>query len=194
MEPSQTSIVSLGISMFRQAFTTEAVAGTKATSETWWQSFLASFKDQIDRDRNGELVDLEFLKTLADLVRDMSEGDAGADVSTAKLYDTLRVELVEQTRAFYRDEALEYMPKTTVGAYCRHVQRRLAEEKDRFYFLFHGLGFDKIVAAARHELIEKHHEALVSADTGVGFMEREGRKEELELLLSLAPSNAVMHS
>jgi hypothetical protein len=104
----------------------------------------------------------------------------------SSLFDNLRLSLLDAAREFYRNEAKAWLRYGSVEAYCRQTSQRLSQEQRRCRQVLGEEEAREMVTIVGEELVRRHLETLVYAETGIRSMVRKRQTEELRLLAELA--------
>ncbi|CAK7229747.1 hypothetical protein SBRCBS47491_007352 [Sporothrix bragantina] len=141
--------------------------------------------DQINMDRDGEIVDRPLLRSCVAMLEALYETDE--EQEDDKLYLTyFEPEFLEATQLYYRRECERLLNDGDTRVWLRQTRRRLQEEQDR---CGHTVSQETMYKAARvleQELIAKHiTEFLLMDGSGLKAMINNDRYEDLAILYDL---------
>ncbi|CAK7226564.1 hypothetical protein SCUCBS95973_006242 [Sporothrix curviconia] len=159
--------------------------GTAVRHPTIYTTLSSVLLDQINMDRDGEIVDRPLLRSCVAMLEALYETDE--EQEDDKLYLTLfEPEFIEATEKYYRKECVRLLNEGDTRAWLRQTRRRLQEEQDR---CGHTVSQETMHKAARvldQELIAKHlTEFLLMEGSGLKAMISNDRYEDLEILYDL---------
>ncbi|KAH8727905.1 Cullin [Phaeosphaeriaceae sp. PMI808] len=142
------------------------------------------FLDQIQMERDGDVIDKHLIKSCVWVLEGLHEDDSESE--DQRLYNTsFEKEYLESSRTFYRRESELLLRDSDAGAYCKHARRRLYEEDERCkQTLLESTG-SKIQKVVEDELIKNRIHELVDMESGVRFMINNDRIQELNLIYDL---------
>ena len=142
--------------------------------------------DQIQMDRNGEIIDRALVKSCIYMLEGLYESDDEEDCG--KLYLTMfEPEYLNASRTFYGAEGAAMLIDADAGAFCRHAQARATEEQDRCRSTLSPLTAPKIRRVVEEELIRKHlREVIDLRNSGVRFMLDNDRYDDLRMVYDLS--------
>lgn len=140
--------------------------------------------DQIQMERNGDVIDKHLIKSCVYMLESLYEGMK--EDQNQRLYVTaFEPHFLGASREFYRAEGDALLRESDAGAYCRHTSRRLREEVDRCRSTLSETTRSKIERVVEEELIENKIHDLIESESGVKFMIDNERVEELGLIYDL---------
>ncbi|CAH1781894.1 unnamed protein product [Owenia fusiformis] len=126
----------------------------------------------IERERNGEAVDRQLLKSLLRMLSDL------------QIYqNAFEVKFLEATESLYALEGQRLMQERDVPEYLGHVEKRLNEESERLLHYLDQSTKKSLVACVEKQLIEKHLSALLQK--GLDLLLEQNRTNDLTLLYQL---------
>ncbi|KAE8835863.1 hypothetical protein HRS9139_03961 [Pyrenophora teres f. teres] len=140
--------------------------------------------DQIQMERDGDVIDKQLIKSCVWMLEGLHEGDVEAEEQ--RLYNTsFEKEYLDSSRLIYRQESELLLRDSQAGAYCRHTRRRIYEEDERCkQTLLESTG-PKIQKVVEDEMIKNRIHELIEMESGVRFMIDNHMVEELQLIYDL---------
>ncbi|KNG50529.1 cullin-domain-containing protein [Stemphylium lycopersici] len=140
--------------------------------------------DQIQMERDGDVIDKQLIKSCVWMLEGLHEGEMESEEQ--RLYNTsFEKEYLDTSSIFYRGESELLLRDSHAGAYCKHARRRIYEEDERCkQTLLESTG-PKIQKVVEDELIKNRIHELVEMESGVRFMIDNHRLEELNLIYDL---------
>jgi cullin 1 len=160
------------------------------------RDILAAVLDQIRRDRDGEEVNLENLKTTLQAYVDMGldkpktqkipsgivwQGDKNLFVYESEF----EAPLLEMTQVDYERKANLWNSQKNCPEYLMTVENSLAHEEARADYWLQSETKSKVMKKVEIELITKKAEAIVSKDTGCASMFQKKALQELALMFRI---------
>ncbi|KAK7965174.1 Cullin-3 [Apiospora saccharicola] len=147
--------------------------------------FNATILDQINMEREGDVIDKALLRSCASMLESLHKTDE--ENEDEKLYfEVFEPVFLESSHAFYKNECDRLLQEGDAATWLRHTQRRLDEESDRCATTISLVSLPKILAVVDQELINKHLEDFMNLDgSGVRAMIDNDRVEDLRLLYQL---------
>lgn len=140
--------------------------------------------DQIQMERDGDIIDKHLIKSCVWMLEGLHEDDIESEEQ--RLYNTsFEKEYLETSRTFYRSESESMLRDFDAGAYCRHARRRIYEEDERCKQTLLESSGPKIQMVLEDELIKNRLQELVEMESGVRFMVDNDRIDELSLIYDL---------
>ena len=141
--------------------------------------------DQINMDRDGEIVDRPLLRSCVAMLEALYETDE--EQEDDKLYLTLfEPEFLDATEAYYRRECERLLSNGDTRAWLRQTRRRLQEEQGRCGHTVSQETMQKTARVLEQELIAKHlTEFLLMDGSGLKAMINNDRYEDLAILYEL---------
>jgi cullin 3 len=147
------------------------------------QRTIEAVLDLIAHERLGAIIDRSLLKAsldmLATLVMPSSEG-----LSTVYTLE-FETRLLNTSRTFYRQEAVNRITSLSVADYLLYVHRRLAEELDRSNAYMQQSTRQLMISLVEQETLGAHITHILEAESGLTAMLESGKVEDLKLLHSL---------
>lgn len=126
----------------------------------------------IERERVGEQVDRQLLKSLLTMLTNLS------------LYaDSFQVPFLEQTHQFYLTEGNQYLHEADVPDYMLHCERRLTEEFERCQHYLDPSTRKSLIQAVEKQLVSRHIATIL--EKGFALMMDASRQEDLARLYVL---------
>lgn len=140
--------------------------------------------DQIQMERDGDIVDKHLIKSCVYMLEGLCEADA--ENEDQSLYITsFEADFLSASRDFYRREGEFLLRENNAGAYCRHTQRRITEERDRCRSTLSESTTPKIEGVVEDELIRNKLKDLIEMESGVRHMIDDDRLDDLHLMYIL---------
>ncbi|CAD5233250.1 unnamed protein product [Bursaphelenchus xylophilus] len=158
--------------------------------QTVWDAGLASFKklvidnikvsenlvpfilDTIRRERDGNLVDRDLLKTLSRMYLAL------------KIYeDVLEPRILSDTELYYNKESQECIQQLEIGEFLRHVDKRLNDESERIDFYLDYRSLEPLQRKVDTCFIECNVELILQK--GAENLLAQKKKEDLRLMYKL---------
>ncbi|CAK7271299.1 hypothetical protein SEPCBS57363_004545 [Sporothrix epigloea] len=141
--------------------------------------------DQINMDRDGEIVDRPLLRSCVAMLEALYETDE--ELEDGKLYLIFfEPEFLEATESYYRKECDRLVSDGDTRVWLRQTRRRLQEEQDRCGHTVSQETMQKTVKVLEQELIARHlNEFLLMDGSGLKAMIDTDRYEDLEILYDL---------
>ncbi|KAI1445307.1 putative cullulin 3 [Annulohypoxylon stygium] len=145
----------------------------------------ATIIDQINMEREGDVIDKALLRSCTSMLEDLFETDE--ENPQEQLYlTTFEPIYLENSRAFYKAEYEKLIREADATAWLRYTQRRLAEEAERCQTTLSQFTLQKINAVVEEELIVKHVEEFLGLEgSGIKAMIDNERLEDLRILYQL---------
>ncbi len=145
----------------------------------------ATIIDQINMEREGDVIDKALLRSCVSMLEGLFETDAESELE--RLYITVfEPYLVRTSHEFYRVECEKLLREADASAWLRQTQRRLAEETARCQTTISPLSEQKIASVVDEELITKHLDEFLQLEgSGIRAMIDNDRVEDLKILYSL---------
>ncbi|OQR97765.1 transmembrane protein, partial [Thraustotheca clavata] len=143
----------------------------------------------IENERNGELIDREVMKGVLSMLVDL-----GLHTNTVYEED-FENEFLRTTAEFYNAEAQRLLDQNTCPDFMQKADKRLTEEHNRVLQYLNSSTETKLKAIVERELIENHAKALVDMEgSGCIAMFRNDRIDDLRrmyILFRRAPAVAL---
>ncbi|CAK7270871.1 hypothetical protein SEPCBS119000_004311 [Sporothrix epigloea] len=154
-------------------------------NQTIYTTLSAVLLNQINMDRDGEIVDRSLLRSCVTMLEALYETDE--EIEDGKLYLTLfEPEYLEATEAYYRKECDRLVSNGDTRIWLRQTRRRLQEEQDRCGHTISQETLQKAVKVLERELIARHFSDFLLMDgSGLRAMINNDRFEDLEILYEL---------
>lgn len=145
----------------------------------------ATILDQINMEREGDVIDKALLRSCISMLESLSETDE--EIEHERLYlTTFEPVYILNSHAFYRAECAKLMREGDASAWLRHTQRRLAEEADRCQTIISPPTHGKIANVVEQELIVKHLDDFLNLEgSGIRAMIDNDRLDDLRILYQL---------
>jgi len=186
-EHHRPSIYTTTIGLFRDNIL-RANLGASGDHDTGYKVFdilNATIIDQINMEREGDVIDKALLRSCISMLECLFETDE--ENEKERLYLTTFEPYYERTsRDFYRAECEKLLREADASAWLRQTQRRLAEEAARCQTTVSPLSKEKIAHVIDEELISNHLEEFLQLEgSGIRAMIDNDRIEDLRILYSL---------
>ena len=142
--------------------------------------------DQVQMDREGDIIDKSLLKSCAYMLEGLYETED--ENESTKLYLTsFEPEFLKASQEFYRIEGAKLLLEADAGTFCRDARKRVNEEEDRCRSTLSPLTLTKIRNVVESELIKKNLPEVIALEgSGVKYMLDNERLSELELIYELS--------
>eukprot|EP01137_Pigoraptor_chileana_P032706 Opistho-2@22517 len=119
--------------------------------------------DQIDRERNGEAVNISLLREVINSYVNLGLQDVdpatGHQQSPLVVYkSSFEVPFIQMTKQFYARESASFLQNHSITEFMTKVEIRLGEEADRIEKYIHRESRAILIATCEHELITNHME------------------------------------
>ncbi|KAI8958946.1 Cullin-domain-containing protein [Daldinia sp. FL1419] len=163
---------------------------------TIFDIFNATIIDQINMEREGDVIDKALLRSCTSMLEALFETDEEND--NEQLYLTVFHDIYrDSSRAFYQAECEKLLREGDASAWLRYTQRRLIEEAERCQTTVSPLSLQDITQVVEQELIVKHTDEFLGIESsGVKAMLDNDRLEDLSILYQLIsrvdPKKAVL--
>mmetsp|Transcript_23625 Transcript_23625/g.59511 ORF Transcript_23625/g.59511 Transcript_23625/m.59511 type:complete len:541 (-) Transcript_23625:36-1658(-) len=133
----------------------------------------------IRRDRDGQVIDASLLQKVITIYLQLSK--------SKKVYETEFEEpLRDETTAYYKKEAKEWIGSDTCPEYLQKAEQRIAMEERRAEKYAREETKDHVLSCVRHELLIVHQKALLEKEsTGMESMLADNKTEDLQRLFRL---------
>ncbi|ELT94808.1 hypothetical protein CAPTEDRAFT_227595 [Capitella teleta] len=126
----------------------------------------------IERERNGEAIDKQLLKSLLRMLSDL------------QIYEeAFEHRFLEATDQLYAGEGQRLMQASTVPNYLHHIDRRLSEESERLLHYLDQSTRRPLIACVEKQLIEQHLKALLQK--GLDLLLDQDRISDITLMHQL---------
>ncbi|OTB06604.1 hypothetical protein M426DRAFT_55004 [Hypoxylon sp. CI-4A] len=145
----------------------------------------ATIIDQINMEREGDVIDKALLRSCISMLEDLFETDD--ENENEQLYLTsFEPDYLRSSRAFYKTECEKLIREGDASAWLRYTQRRLVEEAERCQTTLSQLSLQKITQVVEEELIVKHTDDFFNMEgSGIRAMIDNDRIEDLQILYQL---------
>lgn len=142
--------------------------------------------DQVQMDREGDLIDKSLLKSCAYMLEGLYETE-DEDESTKLYLTSFEPEFLRASEEFYRIEGAKLLEEADAGTFCKDARKRVNEEEDRCRSTLSPLTSTKIKSVVETELIKKNLPEVIALEgSGVKYMLDNERLLELELMYELS--------
>lgn len=136
--------------------------------------------ENITLERQGCLIDRDLIKRILSMFEDL--GIDGFNVYEQDIESYF----IEETKAFYQKESLEFLSQNSCSEYMRKIEERLSEEASRVVHYLSVSSDTKLRSAVEHELITVHAKALIDMETsGLCCMLRDKKLNDLKRMYAL---------
>jgi len=140
--------------------------------------------DQIEMERNGEVVDRSLLKSIVGMLDGLYETDE--EKESEKLYFTVfEPVFLTATSQFYSQECQKLLAEADVATWLTTTLKRINEEQRRCAAALHGESRDKVIQIIEQKMILAHLDEFLNAATGLRWMIDNEKIESLALLYAL---------
>ncbi|CAK7204789.1 hypothetical protein SEUCBS139899_007549 [Sporothrix eucalyptigena] len=162
-----------------------AQSGNAGHNQTIYTTLLAVLLDEIDMDRDGEIVDRPLLRSCVAMLEALYETDE--EQEDDKLYLTLfEPAYLEATKEYYKAECERLLRDGDTRTWLRQTRRRLQEEKDRCGHTVSQETMQKTARVLEQEMIAAHLDEFLAMDgSGLKAMIDNDRIDDLEILYDL---------
>ena len=145
----------------------------------------ATILDQINMEREGDVVDKGLLRGCISMLEALSETDE--ENEHERLYlTTFEPVFLENSRAFYKTECNRLLREGDAAAWLRHTQHRLSEEVDRCATVISASTLNKVTEVVEEGLIQKPLDEFLNMEgSGIRAMIDNDRIDDLRILYSL---------
>lgn len=157
------SLWDLGLELFRTHIVTNPVVQSRT---------IGGILHLIERERNGEAVDRQLLKSLLRMLCDLQI-----------YHEAFEVRFLEATEELYRAEGQRLIQEQEVPAYITYVDKRLSEESERLLHYLDQSTRKPLFTCVEKQIIEVHLATLLQK--GLDQMLEENRIEDLTLFYQL---------
>lgn len=142
--------------------------------------------DQVQMDREGDIVDKSLLKSCAYMLEGLYETE-DEDESTKLYLTSFEPEFLRASEEFYRLEGAKLLLEADAGTFCKDARKRVNEEEDRCRSTLSPLTLTKVKSVVETELIKKNLPEVIALEaSGVKYMLDNERLLELELIYELS--------
>ncbi|KAL1900588.1 hypothetical protein Sste5346_002311 [Sporothrix stenoceras] len=150
--------------------------------------------DQINMDRDGEIVDRPLLRSCVAMLEALYETDE--EQEDDKLYLTMfEPQFLEATTTYYKAECERLLRDGDTRAWLRQTRQRLREEHDRCGHTVSQETMQKTARVLEQELIAAHLEEFLAMDgSGLKTMVDDERLDDLSILYELVSRVESKHA
>lgn len=157
------SIWDMGLDLFRQHIISDKVVETKTVD---------GLLKLIERERNGEKVNRQLLKSLLRMLSDLN------------IYQkAFEKKFLDATELLYTAEGQQLVQEREVSEYLVHVDKRLAEENERLCLYLDQSTKKPLISCVEKHLLENHMKQILQK--GLDHLVDENRVSDLTLLYNL---------
>jgi cullin 3 len=138
--------------------------------------------DQIQMEREGDVIDKNLVKTCLNMLEGLYETDA--ENEDQKLYLTeFEPVFLQASKEFYQKECMTLLQESDCSTWLRQTQKRINEEADRCRTTTSLLTDAKIAKIVENEMIASHLQEFIGLEgSGVEAMINNDRFDDLALL------------
>ncbi|KAL9007721.1 MAG: hypothetical protein Q9173_007072 [Seirophora scorigena] len=142
--------------------------------------------DQIQMDRDGDIVNTALLRSCAYMLEGLYETED--EQEQYKLYITsFEPEFLAASEEYYRSEGESLVAKGDASNFCRHARQAAMNEEDRCRSTLSTLTAPKIKLVVENELVRRNLPEMISLEsTGVRYMLDNDRLPDLEMVYELS--------
>lgn len=142
--------------------------------------------DQIQIDREGDIINTALLKSCAYMLEALYETDDEQEQN--KLYITsFEPEFLAASRQYYRSEGRSLVARGDASNFCKNARQAATNEEDRCRSTLSTLTAPKIKQVVEDELVKDNIREVISLEgTGVRFMLDNDRLTDLEMIYELS--------
>ncbi|KAI1266879.1 Cullin-domain-containing protein [Xylariaceae sp. FL1019] len=161
------------------------VTGTTTSNFTVFDILNATITDQINMEREGDVIDKALLRSCTAMLESLFETDDERE--RERLYLTsFEPYLLRASRDFYQAECDRLLREGNASAWLRQTQSRLTEENARCQTTISGLSQQKLAQVVEEELITKHLDEFLQLDaSGIRTMIDHDKFDDLKILYTL---------
>ncbi|KAF4998468.1 hypothetical protein FGRMN_3157 [Fusarium graminum] len=183
LEAQRVPIFATTIALFRDHILRSSL-NTK-TKETVIDILVSVILDQIDMEREGDIIDRNLLRSCSRMLSSLYETEE--EKENDKLYITVFEPcFLDNSRIYYAAECEKLLRESDAGAWLRHTQGRLNEEVDRCGTTIELETLPKVTEVIDQELIVKHlSEFLALEGSGLKWMIDNDKIDDLSILYKL---------
>ncbi|KAF5654255.1 cullin 3, partial [Fusarium heterosporum] len=183
LEAQRVPIFATTIALFRDHILRSSL-NTK-TKETVIDILVSVILDQIDMEREGDIIDRNLLRSCSRMLSSLYETEE--EKENDKLYITVFEPcFLDNSRVYYAAECEKLLRESDAGAWLRHTQGRLNEEVDRCGTTIELETLPKVTEVIDQELIVKHlSEFLALEGSGLKWMIDNDKIDDLSILYKL---------
>ncbi|KAL8981560.1 MAG: hypothetical protein Q9177_005532 [Variospora cf. flavescens] len=142
--------------------------------------------DQIQMDRDGDIVNTALLRSCAYMLEGLYETED--EQEQYKLYITsFEPEFLAASEEYYRSEGEALVAKGDASSFCRHARQAATDEEDRCRSTLSTLTAPKIKRVVENELVRRNLAEMISLEsTGVRYMLDNDRLPDLEMVYEIS--------
>ncbi len=145
----------------------------------------ATILDQINMEREGDVIDKALLKSCISMLDGLSETDEENELERLYL-TTFEPAYLLSSHMFYKAECDRFLREGDASSWLRHTQHRLIEEADRCQTIISPSTHGKIANVIEQELIVKHLDDFLNLEgSGIRAMIDNDRIDDLRILYLL---------
>ncbi|TRX90061.1 hypothetical protein FHL15_008980 [Xylaria flabelliformis] len=183
-EHHRPSIYITTIGLFRDNILRANLGATGASYDVF-DILNATIIDQINMEREGDVIDKALLRSCISMLEGLFETDKESELERLYL-TTFEPYFIRTSHDFYRAECERLLREANASAWLRQTQRRLAEETARCQTTISPLSEQKVSSVIDEELITKHLEEFLQLEgSGIRAMIDNDRVEDLKILYTL---------
>ncbi|KAI1478858.1 Cullin-domain-containing protein [Daldinia eschscholtzii] len=192
---SRPSIYTATIGLFRDHILRSTLKQDGA-AYTIFDILNATIIDQINMEREGDVIDKALLRSCISMFESLFETDE--ENNNEQLYLTVFEPIyLSSSRAFYQAECEKLLRESDASAWLRYTHRRLDEEAERCQTTVSPLSLAKITHVVEQELLVKHTDEFLAMDgSGVKAMLDNDRVHDLanlyQLITRVDPKKTVL--
>lgn len=183
-DPTRPSIYAATIGLFRDHILRSTLKGNGSDCLVF-DIINATIIDQINMEREGDVIDKALLRSCVSMLEDLFETDEENDQEQLYL-TTFEPAYLHTSRVFYKAECEKLLREADASAWLRYTQRRLAEEAGRCQTTVSPMSLQRITEVLQQELISNHLEDFFNLEgSGIHAMIDNDRIEDLSILYQL---------
>ncbi|KAI1177499.1 Cullin [Nemania sp. FL0916] len=183
-EHHRPTIYTTAIGLFRDKIL-RASLGATGSNYTVFHIVNATIIDQINMEREGDVIDKALLRSCVSMLESLFETDA--ENERERLYlTTFEPYFISTSHDFYRAECERLLREADASAWLRQTQRRLAEEAERCQTTVSPFSEQIVASVVDDELVAKHLDEFLQLEgSGIRAMIDNDRIEDISILHSL---------
>ncbi|KIL94890.1 cullin 3 [Fusarium avenaceum] len=183
LEAQRIPIFATTIALFRDHILRSSL--NTNTKEQVIDIVISVILDQIDMEREGDIIDRNLLRGCSRMLSSLYETEE--EKENDKLYITVfEPRFLENSKTYYAAECEKLLRESDAGAWLRHTQTRLNEEVDRCGTTIELETLPKVTETIDRELIVKHlGEFLGLEGSGLKWMIDNDKVDDLSILYKL---------
>ena len=142
--------------------------------------------DQIQMDRDGDIINTALLRSCAYMLEGLYETEDEQEQN--KLYITsFEPEFLAASKEYYRSEGESLVAKGDASSFCKQARQAALNEQDRCRSTLSTLTAPKIKVVVEEELVKRNLPEIISLEnTGVKYMLDNDRLSDLEMTYELS--------